>query len=102
MFDSTIIRLCVSLFPWAYYRNPTAAIKMHTLFDIINGCPEDIILTEGIIHDKDKLTSFVKNPGTTYIFDRGYLDYKEFDRYSHEGIFFITRLKKNACNKSPK
>lgn len=94
--DSTIIRLCITLFPWAEYRDKTAAIKVHTLYDVLLGCPENIVLTEGIIHDKEKMKSFVTEPGITYLFDRAYLDYKEYDRYCKEGIFFISRLKKNA------
>ncbi|WP_240675866.1 transposase [Ammoniphilus sp. CFH 90114] len=31
-----------------------------------------------------------------YVFDRGYVDYEKFDRYCDHGIFFATRLKKNA------
>lgn len=33
--DSTIIRLCISLFPWADYRDKTAAVKVHTLYDVL-------------------------------------------------------------------
>jgi IS4 transposase len=90
------MRICLSLFPWAHYRETKAAVKMHTLFSLEQGCPESIIVTEGIIHDKEKMKSFIITPGITYIFDRGYLDYKEFDRYCKEDIFFITRLKRNA------
>jgi len=94
--DATIVRLCITLFPWARYREKTAAVKMHTLYDILCDCPEHIVLTEGILHDKEKMSDFVTEPGITYLFDRGYLDYKEFDRYCHDGIYFVTRLKKNA------
>lgn len=97
--DSTIIRLCISLFPWAEYRDKTAAVKIHTLYDVLLGCPESIVMTEGIIHDKEKMKTFVKEPGITYLYDRAYLDYKEYDRYCEEGIFFISRLKKNAIIK---
>lgn len=94
--DSTIMRICLSLFPWACYRKTKAAVKMHTLYDINCGCPESILVTEGIVHDKEKMNAFVAVSGYTYIFDRGYLEYKEFDRYCKEDIFFVTRLKKNA------
>jgi len=97
--DSTTVSLCISLFPWAEYRDKTAAVKIHTLYDILLGCPESIVMTEGIIHDKEKMKNFVKEPGITYLFDRAYLDYKEFDRYCMEGIFFVSRLKKNAIMK---
>lgn len=97
--DSTIVRLCATLFPWADYRDKTAAIKVHTLYDVLLGCPEHIVVTEGIIHDKEKMKTFVTEPGITYLFDRAYIDYKEYDRYCKEGIFFISRLKKNAIIK---
>ncbi|MHB1395119.1 MAG: IS4 family transposase [Clostridia bacterium] len=97
--DSTIVRLCTTLFPWAEYRDKTAAIKVHTLYDVLLGCPENIVVTEGIIHDKEKMKAFVTEPGITYLFDRAYIDYKEYDRYCKEGIFFISRLKKNAIAK---
>ena len=94
--DSTLIKICLSLFPWATYRKTKAAVKMHTLYDISGGYPEEIQMTEGIIHDKDKMSTFLTVPGFTYLIDRGYVDYQEYDRCSREGIFFITRLKKNA------
>lgn len=45
------------------------------------------------------MASFITKSGSTYIYDRGYNDYREYDRYCKEGIFFITRLKKNAVIK---
>ena len=32
--DSTIIDLCLALFPWAKFRKHKAAVKMHTLLDL--------------------------------------------------------------------
>lgn len=29
--DATLIRVCLSLFPWAHYRKAVGAVKMHTL-----------------------------------------------------------------------
>lgn len=94
--DSTLVRLCLSMYPWAKYRNSTGGVKIHTLYDIMNNCPESIILSDGLTHDKTKMANFITEPGMTYLFDRAYLDYGEFDRYCNEGIFFVLRLKKNA------
>lgn len=33
----------------------------------------------------------------TYVFNQGYLDYAAFDRYCEQDIFFVTKLKNNAC-----
>ena len=94
--DATLIRVCLSLFPWAHYRKAVGAVKMHTLIDLVNDCPEKIVVTHGRVHDREKMDLFVTKPGITYIFDRGYTDYEEYDRLSAEDIFFISRLKKNA------
>ncbi len=42
------------------------------------------------------MDALIDEPGATYIFDRGYVDYDAFDRYCKDGIFFVTRLKSNA------
>ena len=94
--DATLIRVCLSLFPWAYYRQAVGAVKMHSLIDLVNGCPEKIVVTDGKVHDREKMNSFVTREDITYIFDRGYTDYEEYDRLCMEDIFFISRLKKNA------
>lgn len=94
--DSTLVKLCLSIYPWAKYRDTIGGVKIHTLYDILNGCPESVILTDGLTHDKTQMTKFINTPGVTYLFDRAYLDYGEFDRYCNEGIYFVSRLKKNA------
>lgn len=94
--DATTMDLCLSLFPWAKFRKTKAAIKMHTLLDISGGYPEEIQITEGILHEKNTMSTFLTVPGITYLIDRGYVDYLEYDRCCKDGIFFITRLKKNA------
>jgi Domain of unknown function (DUF4372) len=37
--DSTTIDLCLSLFPWAKFRQRKAAVKMHTLLDLHGNIP---------------------------------------------------------------
>jgi len=100
--DSTAVQLCLKLLPWAKYRDKTGAVKIHTLYDLTNACPESIVLTDGLVHDKKKMANFVVEPGVTYLFDRAYLDHREFDKYCNDGIYFVTRLKKNAVFKIEK
>jgi hypothetical protein len=94
--DATTMDLCLSLFPWAKFRKTKSAIKMHTLLDISGGYPEEIQITEGNIHEKNTMSTFLTAPDITYLIDRGYVDYLEYDRCCENGVFFITRLKKNA------
>src|ERR1039458_9165892 len=49
--DSTTIDLCLSLFPWAKFRQHKAAVKMHTLLDLHGNIPTFIHITEGKVHD---------------------------------------------------
>jgi hypothetical protein len=37
--DSSIVNLCLSLFPWATFRTTKAGIKLHTLLDLRGSIP---------------------------------------------------------------
>jgi len=94
--DSTLVRLCTSLFPWANYRSTTAGVKIHTLYNLLLDAPEMIVLTEGALHDKKMMPEIITESGVTYIFDRAYLDHNLWDNYCENEIFFVSRLKDNA------
>jgi len=49
--DSTTIDLCLSLFPWAKFRQRKAAVKMHTLLDLHGNIPTFISITDGKVHE---------------------------------------------------
>ena len=49
--DSTTIDLCLSLFPWAKFRQRKAAVKLHTLLDLHGNIPTFISITEGRVLD---------------------------------------------------
>src|SRR5258708_8508619 len=49
--DSTTIDLCLSLFPWAKFRQHKAAVKMHTLLDLHGNIPTFLRITDGKLHD---------------------------------------------------
>jgi len=40
--------------------------------------------------------------GKVAFFDKGYNDYKTFDKFTEHGVFFVTRLKSNAAFQSVK
>jgi hypothetical protein len=35
-------------------------------------------------------------PGTIVAMDRGYVDYHRYQRLTHEGVFFVTRMRQDA------
>jgi hypothetical protein len=65
--DSTTIDLCLSLFPWARFRQHKAAVKMHTLLDLHGNIPTFIRVTDGKVHDVNILDEIVPEAGAFYV-----------------------------------
>jgi hypothetical protein len=94
--DSTVIDLCASMFDWAKFRSTKGAAKLHLLLDHDGCLPCYAMITQGRVADV-KIAQQLKLPkGSLVVMDRGYIDYKMFERWSAEGVGFVTRLKKNA------
>lgn len=94
-FDSTTISLCLSLFPWAAFRRGKGGIKMHTLLDHDGCIPAFVEISEAKKHDS-KMAQILNLPkGSIVACDRGYVSFSWFHQLCTQGIFFVTRLKKN-------
>ena len=91
--DSTTIDLCLSVFPWAHFRQNKAAVKMHTLLDLRGSIPSFIEVSDGKRHDVHLLDEIVPEPGAFYVMDRAYLDFKRLHAFHRSGAFFVTRSK---------
>ena len=94
-FDSSTIDLCLSLFPWAKFRQRKAAIKLHTLIDLRGSIPCFISITDGKTHDVNILDQLILEAGAFYIMDRGYVDFSRLYIFHQHQAFFITRAKSN-------
>ena len=92
--DSTTIDLCLSVFPWARFRTHKAAIKMHTLLDIRGPIPTFIEVSDGKMSDVKIFDALTPEPGSFYLMDRAYVDFKRLHAFHHAGAFFVTRTKK--------
>lgn len=93
--DSTTIDLCLSLFPWAIFRQRKGAIKLHTLMDLRGYIPTFIWLTDGRFHDVNILDHLIPEPGSIYLFDRGYTDFERLYTLHLFGAFFVILAKSN-------
>ena len=93
--DSTTIDLCLSLFPWAPFRETKAAIKLHTLLDLRGAIPAFVHISDGRYHDVNALDLLIPEPGAYYVMDRGYLDYARLHTLHRAGSFFVTRARSN-------
>jgi hypothetical protein len=94
--DSSTIDLCLSLFPWARFRKRKSAIKLHTLLDLRGSIPSFISITDGKVHDVNVLDELIPEPGSIYVMDRAYLDFKRLYILNQCMAFFVIRSKKNT------
>ena len=97
--DASTIDLCLSVFPWATFRQTKAAIKLHTLLDLRGNIPTFIHITDGKVHDVNVLDILIPEPGAFYIMDRGYVDFKRLYTMHNTGAFFLIRAKSNTLYK---
>jgi hypothetical protein len=93
--DSTTIDLCLSLFPWAKFRQRKAAVKMHTLLDLHGNIPTFIRVTSGDVHDVNILDEIMPEAGSFYVMDRGYIDFQRLFVFTLSSAFFVVRTKSN-------
>jgi hypothetical protein len=93
--DSTVIDLCLSLFPWAQHRRRKSAVKIHTQLDLRGNIPAFIRVTGGQIHDIHFLDQIIFEAGAFYVMDKGYTDFQRLYHIHQQQAFFVIRAKNN-------
>ena len=93
--DSTLIELCLSMFPWACYQSTQAAVKLHTLLDLRGNIPSFLYISDGKLSDVTVLDQLLPEPGAFYVMDRGFIDYARLHRFHQSGAFFVVRARSN-------
>lgn len=71
-------------------------IKVHTMLNAYEEVPQLIHFTDAATHDHTFLSKIKLQPHQIALFDRGYVDYKQYAKWTKQNIFFVTRLKDNA------
>jgi Transposase DDE domain/Domain of unknown function (DUF4372) len=93
--DSTVIDLCLSLFPWADFRSTKAAVKAHTIIDLRGAIPVFLSITTGKTGDSTALDQVSLPSGAIVVLDRGYIDFKRLFGLVQRGCSFVVRSKEN-------
>lgn len=95
--DSTMIDLCLSLFPWSrlWQTRTRGAAKLHTLLDLRGPIPTYAWVTPGRVHDARILDLLVPEPGAIYVFDRGYFHAARLFELDRLKATFVVRARKN-------
>lgn len=97
--DATTIKLCLSLFPWASFRQAKGGVKMHTLLDHSGYIPAFVTVTDAKTHESRIAQTLGLPKGSIVVFDKGFISYPWFRTLGEKAIFFVTRLKRNAVYK---
>lgn len=100
IFDSSTVSLFVDVFKGAG-RNPMngkkkGGLKIHTKMPLSGFVPDFIDLSEAASNDKTFLGQLNPSPGVIYVFDKGYVNYKVWEQWTKQGVFYVTRLNENA------
>jgi len=95
-FDASVIDLCLNMYDWAHFRRTKGAVKLHLLLDHAGYLPEYVNISTGNVHEINVLKTLQFQPGTIIVFDRGLIDYSQWDVWTNQGVYFVTWLKSNA------
>ena len=95
--DASTIDLCLSVFPWAKFRTTKGAIKLHVGLDHDGYLPTFVQITDGKVHEVNMARTLNLPKGSIVVFDRGYTDYAWYNHLNENGVYLVTRQKKNAC-----
>jgi len=94
--DSTTIDLCLSMYDWAKFMRTKGAVKLHLVLDHDGYLPRFAVITDGKVPDVEVARQIEFAAGTIVVEDRGYTDYELYDRWTRNGVFFVSRLRDNA------
>ncbi len=94
--DASTIDLCLSVLPWANFRSTKGAIKSHVGLNHDGYLPEFVAISDGRCADITAGRKLDFPKGSITAMDRDYVDYTWFNQLNDKGIYFVTRLKRNA------
>ena len=92
--DGSLIDSVLSM-GWADYRKGSKKAKLHLGFNVNQGIPQKLFLTDGKT-DERPFVHEILEPGQTGVMDRGYQHHQNFDQLQEEHKHFVCRIKGNT------
>ena len=96
LLDATPIALKHKGFVWAEANARTRGLKLHLLHDPRQSRPVWFDVTSAKVDDVVAGRAIPLEPGATYVFDKGYTDYRWWAEIIAAEAVFVTRRKRNA------
>jgi Transposase DDE domain len=102
--DSTTISLFKDILKGTG-RNPKegkkkGGIKAHTIIKADENVPHLVRYSEAKRHDHTFLKEVDLPKGSIITFDKGYVDYAQYEKFTAKKIWYVTRIKRNAIYKA--
>ncbi len=72
---------------------------MHTVINVDEVVPKMVWFTSAATHDHVLLDKLKMDENTIYVFDKGYNDYKAFEKFCLNKTSFITKIKDNTISR---
>ncbi len=92
--DGSLIDSVLSM-DWADYRKKSKKARLHLGFNINQGIPQKLFLTDGK-GDERPFVHDILEPGQTGVMDRGYQHHQNFDKLQEAQKHFVCRIKANT------
>ena len=100
IFDSTTVTLFKEVFK-ACGRLPKdgrrkGGLKAFAKVTLCERVPNFICMKAAATNEKVFLSSFELAPGTIAVFDKGFQKFQQYDQWTKNGVFYVTRMNKNG------
>jgi len=92
--DGSLIDSVLSM-AWADYRKNSKKARLHLGFNINQGIPQKLFLTDGKGNERPFVHDILE-PGQTGVMDRGYQHHQNFDKLQKARKHFVCRIKGNT------
>ena len=97
LLDASPLPLKDRRFAWAEQSARTRGLKLHLVYDPRHHRPVWFDVTSAKVDDVVGGRGAPLEAGATYVFDKGYTDYRWWAEIIETNALFVTRRKKNAC-----
>lgn len=97
LIDSSPIQLLGQGYDWALRGSRIKGLKLHMQLELSNQLPVCFELTDANVQDLNQARQWDLQPGSTYVMDKGYVDYLWWKQLSEQQIKLVCRLRKRAA-----
>jgi putative transposase len=94
--DSSLIDLSLKLFPWGHYALGKSAVKLHMGLDHRGHLPAFATITDSRTSDITVARTLTLPKGSIVVCDKGYDDYSWYTALTNQGVYFVSRQKRDA------